>query len=508
MSFKEVKKLRHSGKLNEALKMALQDLESDPENILNKRSISWVYYSFLKKYASLNSYDDFKETLQKIKELNLPENEKMLFDSCAWQTGKLVLKITRQKNFDFNKIDKLFNSIKEFHFTKPSEAYSYLFKAFHKGFKNNINYLGFADWWNFDNFRPEDYLQEEFKGKKIMSIVEQAYIVYSKKLIEIENIKSGSNNLEVLINAENNRERINDFMPKLETLIKKHPEYQYPPYYKAKILLALGKKDNILSAFLPFARKKHNTFWIWDLMAEIFKSDKEMQFSCYSKALSLNTQEEYLVKLRKKYAILLIEKKLYNEAKTEIQKIINTRKKNNWNISHYIIKWTKQDWYNEATPYNDNKELYLKNLDKAEEIFFKDVPEEIIAVNFINENRKIISFVINENKHGFFKYYNKVNNPKIGNLYKVRLKKINNEGFYKLLSIKKVEGETSSPAIKEVEGKIRVNERGFGFVEDVFLSGKFIRKNKLTNNTTLRVKAVLSFNKKKDKWGWTAFELL
>ena len=48
MSFKEVKELRQQGKLKEALELAQSDLEQNPEDIWNKRSIAWVYYDYLK----------------------------------------------------------------------------------------------------------------------------------------------------------------------------------------------------------------------------------------------------------------------------------------------------------------------------------------------------------------------------------------------------------------------------------------------------------------------------
>jgi tetratricopeptide (TPR) repeat protein len=186
MAFKEIKELRQAGKLDEALQMAHQALEADPNNIWNKRAVAWVYYDFLKKFAQPDSYDAFKENLIKIKDLQLPEDEKMVFDKCAWQIGKLVFALQEKDPVDFSKINELFNIIKGFHFTKPSEAYSFIYKAFHKGYQNWSSYLTFADWWNFENFRPEDYLKEETNGNIKMSLAEQAYIAYSKKLLEGE----------------------------------------------------------------------------------------------------------------------------------------------------------------------------------------------------------------------------------------------------------------------------------------------------------------------------------
>jgi len=52
MSFKEIKELRQAGKLDEALQMANQALEAEPDNIWNKRAAAWVYYDYLKKKRS------------------------------------------------------------------------------------------------------------------------------------------------------------------------------------------------------------------------------------------------------------------------------------------------------------------------------------------------------------------------------------------------------------------------------------------------------------------------
>jgi tetratricopeptide (TPR) repeat protein len=149
MSFKEIKELRQAGKLDEALQMANQALESEPENIWNKRAAAWVYYDFLKQHTQLESYDSFKEYLIKIKELQLPQDEKMVFDNCAYQIGKLVSKLTtsnfKSSSAEISLVDllggiqkkktELFQIISHFAFTKPSAGYSFIYKAFNKEYE-------------------------------------------------------------------------------------------------------------------------------------------------------------------------------------------------------------------------------------------------------------------------------------------------------------------------------------------------------------------------------------
>jgi len=502
MSFKEIKELRQAGKLVEALQMANQALESEPENIWNKRSAAWVYYEYIKKNAHPEAFETFKENLIKIRDLHLPEDEKMVFDNCAWQIGSLIFGLQKVQQVDYGKINELFDIIKVFHFTKPSDSYSLIYKAFHKGYQNWSRYLEFADWWDLDNLRAEDYLKEEFNDKKIMSLAEQAFIAYAKKLLEGESLDAFGQQRII------DKEKVQRFLPKLDALIEKHPDYQYPPYFKAKLLLVLGGDANVLTAFLPFAKQKRNDFWVWELMAEIFIKDKDIQFACYCKALSLKTPEDFLVKLRLTFAEMLVEKKMYPEAKTEIEKVISTREKHEWRLTNQITLWTQQDWFKTANAKKSNQDLYSNHLKKAEELLFQDIAEETVVVEFVNETKSMLNFVKDKQKFGFFNYSGNLIKPQIGDLLKVRFNGTGQDGFYKVISAVKVDSDISSDAIKKFEGILKVvSPQNFGFVEDTFIEPKMIEAKKLIDGATVNGKGILSFNKKKNEWGWKAIDI-
>lgn len=504
MPFKEVKELRKSGKLEEALIMANQDLENEPANIWNKRSIAWVYHDYLKEYATKDNFEKFIDYLNKLKALELPADEKMVFDTCAYQIGKLIFNFANDEHIDYSKVNSLFENIKIFHFTKPSESYSFLYKAFHKCYKNWSNYLQFADWWGFDNFSSQDFLTEEFKDKKIMSVVEQAFIAYSKKLLEGESKEVDG----FIIPKAIDKLKIKEFLPKLDVIIENHPEYQYPPYFKAKLLLALGDEKEVLTNFIPFAKKKRNDFWVWELLADTFQSEDERKMACLCKALSLKTPHEFLINTRQKLAEILIKKGKFQEAKTEIEKILLARNDNNWKIPKQISDWTEQDWFKNNVSLKDNFSFYKQYLKSAEEILFADIPEEIVVIEFINENKSIINFVKDKSKHGFFGYSGLIEKPKIGDLINVRFSGEGQDGFYKVLSIKKSSSDSVCSAIKDFQGNIKMREpASFGFVDDIFIEPSLIVKHKLNKNDLIKGKAILSFNKKKNEWGWKALEI-
>jgi hypothetical protein len=498
MPAKEIKELRQSGQLEKALNLALSEYQQDPDNIWTKRNLSWVYYDYVKSNCLSAQFESFCKNLKSVSELQLPADEKLLFDNTGWLVVKLGFALLRENDIDFEKFNTLFDLIKEFHFTKPSEVYSSLFKVFHRAYKDTDKYLAFADWWNFENFRREDYNNETLpNGKTIMALAEQAYIAYTKQLLP-KQIMHGMTVFD--------KEKAFDFLPKLDIIEELHPEYQYPPYFKAKLLLALGSHDNILSSFLPFAKKKRNDFWVWEVMSETFTNDEEKVFACYCRGLSCSASEEMIVKLREKIIPFFIRKEMWDEAKTEIVKIQQTRTENNWKVSNNINQWVNQSWFANAKKKNNNHEVYKQYIPITDELLFSDVPEELIIVEFVNSDKKMLNFITSDKKMGFFKYDRFLKSVKIGDTLNVRFLKKNNSGLCSVATITLYDAPNlKQQFIKEFEGTIKFSENNsFGFVDNIFVSPTLISKSKLANNLFVFGKAIKSYNKKRGEWGWQA----
>lgn len=500
MPAKEIKELRQSGKFEEALELALSELQQAPDNIWAKRNLSWVYYEYAKLNCSLEKFGSFCENLKSILELQLPEEDKMVFDNTGWLVVKLGFALSRENNLELSKFDELFNLIKEFHFSKPSEIYSSLYKMFHKVYKNTDKYVAFADWWDFENFRSEDFNVETLpNGNTVMALVEQAYIAYAKQLLP-KQIMPGI----ILFNEE----KATLFLSKLDNIAELHPEYQYPPYFKAKLLLALGDQDNVLSSLLPFAKKKRNDFWVWEILSEAFPNDKEKIFACYCKGLLCPAPEKMTTNLRAKIIPFFIEKHLWNEAKTEIDNLIEIRNKNSWKISDNIAAYQNTDWYKKANRKRDNKQVYNQYAFIAEAILFSDIPEESIIVEFVNSDKKILNFISSENKTGFFKYDRFLKAIHIGETLKVRFLKKESNGLHQVATAKKTDDSTlKQKYIKDFEDIIRIRENNkFGFVGDIFVMPSLCDKYHLSDGDMVKGQAIKSFNEKKNQWGWKAYE--
>ncbi|PDS22407.1 DUF7017 domain-containing protein [Flavobacterium branchiophilum] len=496
MPAKEIKELRQSGKLKEAYIMAKSELDLQPENIFAKRNISWVYYEYLKLNALPEKIDNFISSLNEIINLNLPKEDYILSDTISFQIGKMIFKIVNTQKFEYNKAFKIYELAKFFSYTKPSEGYSFLFKSLHKFHKDGNNYISFADWWDFENFGEKDFQKETITGgKEVMSIVEQAYIAYAKHLLPKQN---GDGTISF------DKEKALAFIEKLSALENSHPEYEYPSFFKAKLLLHCGNNKDMLTAFLPFAKAKRNNFWIWELFADVYSAENDTVFACYCKALTCKSPGEMLIGLRQKMAKELISRNLLNEAKTEIEALVKIRIEKEYKIPNEVFTWQSQDWYKNGVALKSNFKLYEKYAHHAESVLFFDIQEELIFVESVNYDKKILNFIASETKFGFLKYDKFFKNINAGDVLKVRFQESSKDKFYSLYTAEKFQNEEfKKNFLKDVQGKVNIqNNKNFGFIDDIFIHPSLIIKYNLVDSMDFIGKAIKSYNKEKQKFTW------
>ncbi|MEN9548975.1 MAG: hypothetical protein RIR12_1566 [Bacteroidota bacterium] len=496
MPAKEIKELRQAGKLEEAYAMAKAELDADLSNIWGKRNLSWVLYAQLDILVS--RLDAFIEKIKEVKELALPASEEMFFDNLSLVISKAARFFNSDSTRNINKLESLFNAIKDLPLKRNSKWYSALFKSMYKGMKDFDIYIEFADWWDFKNFRPEDFQKEKMpNGNEIMAIAEQAVITYAKKLLPIH-----IHGVTIF-----SKEKVEEFLPIISHIIEDHPQLQYPAYFKAKLLLALGDKESIYEVLLPFAKKKRNEFWIWEILAEAFLDDQEKVFACYCKALSCKSPDKMLVGLRQKFAELLISEKYYNEARIEIDLLIKARTEQGFNIPWVVTNWQTMDWYKSAIPSKSNFSFYKGFLPIAEALLFSDVPEELIIVEFVNNEKKILNFIASESKFGFLKYDRFFSEVKVGDTLKVRFQGGSNEGIHQLYTAIKVNDDAfKTQFIKQVNGVVKITEgKSYGFIDDAFIHPSIVSKYKLINGIQFTGEIIKSYNAEKKMWGWKLY---
>ncbi len=493
MSSQKVTQLRKAGKITEALELAQSLIKNNPDDLWNKRAIAWVYYEILKKDIEKEKNEKIIEHLKQINELKLPADEEIFYKSIAWLFAKYV----NSKELETKYLYYIFLELQKMHFPKPQDSYTFLIKAFSKHALHWDEYLDFVRWWNLDNFADKDYQKTILEnGRKILSDVERVYINISKKVLQ-EPI---------------DQQAVEWFLPYIEKLVQKYPKMQYPPYYLAKILLSVGKKEYFLKAFIPFARKKKNDFWVWDLMSEIFDKTDTLYFACLCRSLSCKADVKFTINVKEKFADLLIKKNKLAEAKYEIEQIVNCRNKEGWKIPERVQSWLSNPSIANIKAVNSNQALYQQYAPQANEILYYDMPHETIIVEKVNTKAKVIYFVAENEKYGSFLYRDFDINPHAGDVYSVRFyeqTKAGNTNFYKIADIQASQKEPPVSIYQIIEKTLKIKQgNSFGFAGKYFVPPDIIAKHNLINAYRLKAVAVYAYNRRKKEWAWKVVKVL
>lgn len=523
MSFKRVKELRKSGDLVGALDLAKLNLEDNPGDLWSKRALAWVLYDFIKANSSEPNFDEAKTYIEELIKLEMGDQEDMLFSNLAYQIGKLMFSLVKTKGRSEKEYDQLLNLCKEIPLPKQDKSYSFLFKSFHNAYKDSYKYIELCNWWDLNNFIAEDFEMQNLNDRNFRPLAEQAYNNYSKILLKGKPLKLTVKSNTEVANSENEmngfefyayqlgvplkieNEKVRSFIPELNRIIELHPEFEYALYYKFKLMQAINHENINPDEFLPFLRSKKNEFWAWELLSDLFTPKDNRKIGCLCKAISLGNKEDFKIKLRIKLAELLIEQNLYDHAKCEINRVIELCENNNWKLSDKVKNWQQTNWYDQAQNLSNNSDLYNKYKSIGEELIYSNIDEYTIVIEFVNSNKKIANFLKDEKINGFFKYKGHIKNPKIGEIYKARLKRVKDEKFFRILSIKKQDENTSCYGVKKFSGELRIiTPSNIGFVDDVFINPAIIKKEGYIQGQEISGKAILSFNKKKSSWGWKA----
>lgn len=368
-------------------------------------------------------------------------------DSIGWEIYKAIKALFDAHKDDIKKVNLrevkqfLYNYLKTENITKPSLLHSLilsqalkLYESYKiKGKVNTaIDIVAFAKMWNLDylregaahndsDFIPFEPTQSNPNGKKIN------FISLAQKITRAI--------LEESVDKKD-RQSIECFLPYLNKVIEfKKEDIVWALFTRTNAYVFLQEYEKAKKDMIVVIKRKSKDTWAWDTLATIFSFvDKDMEFACYCKTLSLvlsQKQEDFVGQIRDKFANLLIKKQNLSAAKYELEQIFKCRNKNGWTISQDLIIKLKSLENIQST--KDNKSLYAEFSPLAEKCVFGETRQ--------NKN-------------------------------------------------------TSQ---KDFSGVAKVNEKGFAFVDNIFINPILVKKYQITNGAKISGKAIPS-KKKKDSW--------
>lgn len=491
---KTVKELRHEGLYEEALVLGIELYEKAKEENDNFKvnntfiQLGYVYYDLMKfEKTNKEQFIDYFKAFMSYQNIQINDFSTQLYDLIFKKVRGFLYDLKNQdEQTKINRSSEILNILttsNDFVWCNFLEIKNQLLESFYFNLRNTSHLINLSKWFTVDEFNLKNSSIKILEnGKKMMSLKEMLYTNIGKVVVQdYKNI------------IESDKKHVLEVLESLN-----HSLYIYIPYYLSKIYSIEKNKEKSRSFLLSTLKKMSNTFWIWSDLAETF-DDIDYKIICLTKSVSLSSPEEMKLNDRLNLASLLAQTNQFKEAKYELNKYIDTANKMNYKIKNEAFLLKKTYWYESTQIINNNNKIYDSYLKKVDLIMYYDIEPIKVIAYFVNIEKNIISFIDENNLIGFF--YNESNTKvNIGDILNVKFIKKQQSKPSKILSFETLPIDISnSNFYKIIKGTINVNnEKGFGFVEDIYISKDIIQiKNlKSGDNITFTIRKSYDFKKK------------
>lgn len=541
MSLQEVKNLRNQTRYEDAARLSRADLEANPSDIWMKRSHAWSLYYMIKKHVQAGQSEQAKTFYTEFESLQMPADEALIYErmgyfkqvlsanyissrqliqegrfeeafdlhatdkeakseQLAWALYYLLRSTLKSKNPDQQVVLSRLEIFKQKVIPQKQLVYKLLLQELIKLPPNFWDHSPLTPWLEFlglfEALDEEDFEKQEYEGKNLISIAERLHIGYSKALIREKATKH----------------KVEQYIKKVvEPKLESRRGMLYVPYFKAKLLLEIGDREEGMQAFLPFARKKQGEFWVWQVFAEYHQQDPELYLSCLCKAMTCKVKPEFLSAIKERLLTHLIATRQYDWAKTELNQLLKLREKHDWGLRSLHRTLMSSDWYQIASEIR-SANLYSQHGRPAEQLLelssYPDKTKEILVlVDYVNSEKKVFNFITSDKKKGFGKY---TVVPELGEIYQLRGNG-SADGFYKVESLQKTQDPegTMKNFRKTVSGNLRKPAgQPFGFLSGVFVSPVMIKEFQMAENDPLEGVAIYGPVKGKEEWAWRLIKII
>jgi len=504
--------LRKAGKFQEAFNKISPYIQQCKTDESANLTFGWIMYDYLK--ASEQNLEEYTSNLKKMNDfvqfdfkINNSKYLTTLLNAFLWSIGRVV-DIELAANRIFEQFKRFIGNSSEFiekrvlnlsaHNNDASPSRILIKKLCIE--LNDSNYFEFIDIIGFDWFDDYDYATSSFTNengetKNVHPLAERMLGYHAKKLLESDEYLA-------------TRERIIAFLSQLTSTIKSHPEYEWLPYYRIKLLIKLGDKEQAFSEATQFARNKSRDFWVWQLISELVDGDE--RFNCLCAGLLCKTKPEMIVSLQKYSIPYLIEREMYEEAKYLLDMVIETLTRKNWKISYDLLDMQSKSWYRNSKVVKSISSLQ-PFADKAKKILYQNLPFRDVFVTYINNENGVINFAFIDRKiikKGYF-YKDSIDtnfNWQVNSSVKLQMTEDKKHtSLYRVYAVVKGDEKFEGYFIKKFSGTFE-KVREFGFIRDsigdIFVNPVMIKKNKLQPFSKIYGTTVRKWNTKNNRWGW------
>ncbi len=343
----------------------------------------------------------------------------------------------------------------------------------------NIN--AFTNLWDLQNLREDDWVQRKGEeGHTPYSLVEKTISALVRQL-------NASDMAPTPV-----------LLPLLCQAIEQFPKNCHLPRYHAQLLLKLGHKEEAIEKLKDLLLKMPEKFYLWDDLADLVDNlDLRLGLLCGA-VMAAQNNEKYLSKIRLKLADMLCDRRMYNNALTELAHYRDLHQRNNWPLrSQYFNVYNRIP--KECAP-ADNRMLYNQFKAKAQEFIYSDLPTVVVVKTWEKKEnfngKPSITWQLRCDQEVFwvkphrFRLDFRLQN---GALFKAKI------DHGQVVWIEPTDLGNDLPWLRQATGPLQIKQPGngklFAFVDGVYIPGTML--GTLSDGATVTVTAIRNAD---DRW--------
>lgn len=459
--FDTIRALKGEGRFEEAWQQGFDALQQDQQNAFLQTALFWVAYAALK---------------QKIDPIRQRKNTRPLPTEQNW-------------------IDTWASRITELNMDLPNENIDYrLWNLFtHKDIGQFCSPLcRYILNSGRGLFRPEDYIPYRTDNGESPSLVCKLARMVAANYLQCED------------NTSKYVGRVTGFLQYAIESTQDSAHKIWLSYDKANILAASGQMERARQAYLDVLEKKRSESWAWFGLATTYQDEPMKASNLIAYGLTCAHDPKYSVKGLYHFANILAQQENYADASRSLLRLYNIYQKNGWPLKKEIAELMACSWY-EASLDEVALDTTIHELAASanQYVMQRPVVYKGVVATIHKSGKGADIYISPEQIIPVFKRLFQAREAFLPGTF-VELLCDSRSDEEVPVSVKKIE-PFSSENICTFSGVLRVKEKGFGFVDNIFVPPFLI--GTYTNEAEVDGVAVMKFDKVKNVNGLAAITL-
>ena len=460
--FATIKALKGDGQLEEAWQYGFEALQEDRQNTYLQTTLFWIVYAALK---------------QKVDPIKQRKNAKPLPAEQSW-------------------IDAWVTRISELNLALPNENIDYrLWNIFLKAkdvgqFCTPLCLYVLVSGRKL--FRPDDYIPYRTEIGESPSLVCKL-----ARMVAANYLQHRDNSLVPV-------GRVTGFLQYAFEATQDAAHKIWICYDKANVLAASGQMERARQAYLDVLEKKRSESWAWFGLATTYQDEPAKASSLIAHGLTCAHDPKYSVRGLYLFANLMAQQANYADASRSLLRLNSIYQINSWPLKKEIAELMANSWYDAS--------LDEAALDGTIQTLAASANHYVVQHPIVY--RGIVAAIHKSGKGADIYISPKQISPVFKRLFQTH-EAFRPGAFVELLCDKRSDEDTPI-SVKEIErftsenicaysGVLALKEKGFGFVDSVFVPPFLIGAH--TNGEEVAGIAVMKFNKVKNTTGLSAITI-